>query len=104
MGTDLESLYQQIVQTIDQSIPERWQSASVDILIQDTVVTASGTYIAQRDCAEHSFPVVGSLNRMFMEMRQIIKKDNQNLWSTAHFTVNNKGKFTVEFGYSDKWS
>ncbi|GEM_PF-2897724 len=101
METDIERLYQKIGYTIAQFVPEPWQTASVDVSIKDTVVTMQGTYVLQNDQTQHSFPVPGSISRMFVQLQQLIKKDDQHLWTNARFTIYAKGDFTVEFGYSD---
>lgn len=101
MTTTVEDLSQQIGQVITQAIPKPWQEAFVEVVFEDDVTTTQGSYLAMHDAKRHSFPLPGSINRLFAQLRGMTRRDGASMWVKATFTVQSDKAFTVDFKYVD---
>ncbi|MEI6777806.1 MAG: hypothetical protein WCK70_12980 [Chloroflexales bacterium] len=101
MSATVEGLTQQIGQAITQAIPMPWQAASVEVLFEDDVMTTQGSYLAIHDAKRHSFPIPGSINRLFAQLRGMTRRDGTSMWVKATFTIQSDKVFTVDFKYAD---
>jgi hypothetical protein len=94
-----EDICQQIGQLVAKTVPQPWQTARIHVRFQNGVISAEGTYTRPQESTQHSFPVPGAINHLFMQLRQLVKKDDQNLWTGATFIVEADGRFTIDFEY-----
>lgn len=101
MPATVEDLLQQIGHMIVQALPVPWQQASVEVLFEDDVTTAHGLYLPIGDAEQHSFPVPGSINRLFGHLRGVTRRDGHTMWSKATLIIQSDNSYTIDFNYDD---
>ena len=99
MTPEAEDLCNQIGQQIINAIPEAWETAWVTVKFEPGVVSAQGFYKKHHNTAQYNFRVVGAINRLFARLRELIRKDEQDMWAKATFTIQEDKTFKVDFEY-----
>ena len=65
------------------------------------VVSSKGSYRAEVDGSDHSFPVPGVVNRMFMQLRELTAKSEGEAWRSATYSLDSGGHFNIDLNYED---
>ena len=99
MTSEVETLYQRIAQSIANAIPELWETAWVTVEFEPGVISEAGGYTSLRDKTQHTFSTPNDIGDLFTRLRQLVKRDDRNIWSRARFVLEADGKFRIDFDY-----
>lgn len=112
----LNSIYQKIAQTINETIPEEWSKVLMYGEISDGTGTAFFFYYnpnSELPIYSHDIPEIYSLNeeeyaklwyQLLDELKLLsgeFKNNNQEQWTNLTFTLESTGKFKVDYDYED---
>ncbi|NCC33318.1 MAG: hypothetical protein EOM24_15070 [Chloroflexia bacterium] len=100
MSSTVEELTQRIGSAITSALPEAWHEAYVEVVFEEDVITSHGRYRSAPEGVEHSFPLPGSINRLFQQLRVMTRQADQDMWMQARFTIQSNQHFTIELGYA----
>jgi hypothetical protein len=94
---------QEIMSTIgnkvNQTITDEWINAYIDVDFSEPgTATVNCRYFKVNDSDEYSFDIP-QVYLLFMELREIIKKDDDNKWKRARFNMKKTGEFNMDFTY-----
>lgn len=99
MTPELEELYHEIGQYIADTVPQPWNAAWISVEFEDGVVSSRGRYTVDQNSAQHSFLVTGDIGRLFVRLRELIRKNDRSMWVRATFTLQPGGDFRLDFDY-----
>ena len=102
MSNELESLYQQIADSITAQIPKEWRKVKIIIEFKPGVISSQGSYNMPDDAADKDFVVLGNINRLFSKLRDLTQKDANNKAARMIFTIQPQGKFNLEIAYTSE--
>ena len=97
----IEPLYQQIAESIENAIPEDWNTAKMDAVFFPDSSQYRGEYTRASDGVARSFTTTLAGERAFREIRKLFKESDQPMWGRASFELQSKGKFNMKWGYDD---
>jgi hypothetical protein len=97
----IESLFQMIAESIQDAIPENWDTATMDVIFYPGSSIYLGEYTRKADGAPRSFGTTKSGERAFRELRNKFKESGKQLWGQAYFELHSDGKFDMKWGYDD---
>lgn len=112
----LNSIYQKIAQTINETIPEEWSKVLMYGEIADGTGTAFFFYYnpnSELPIYSHDISEIYSLNeeeydklwyQLLDELKLLsdeFKNNNQEQWTNLTFTLESTGKFKVDYDYED---
>lgn len=117
MEKELQSIYQNIAEKVNEMIPEEWEKFYFYAQVSDT---GGGTYFFYNTPKEEKvfnysweIPYNFEVNQkdfkekrrclydLGKEMRGVFKNHNQDLWYSFTISLERNGKFTVHFDYTD---
>ena len=113
---NLNSIYQKIAQTINETIPEKWSKVLMYGEIGEGTGTAFFFYYPinnENPCYSHDIPEMYNVSeeeydklwyQLLDELKELLaefKNNNQNLWSNLTFTLESTGKYKIEYDYED---
>jgi len=116
MESQLQELYQEIAETVNNMIPEEWERfyfyAQIDESggrvyffyksIRDNSYTYSLDIPKQFNLSELEFNnKEDKLFDLSEQLREIFKENNQELWYSFTLMLDQTGKFSVSFDYTD---
>lgn len=99
MTKSLESLYQQIGETIASVIGEEWSSAWVSIEIAEGVTSFEGGYLSSKEKQKKSFRVNRDLATLLRDLHTSTREAGQAEWNKAVFELFPDGKFRLSYEY-----
>lgn len=99
MNPEIEDIYKQIGQHINQTVPAIWEEAWISVLFEPGVITSQGFYTQKQSPNLQSFRVSGDINRLFLRLRQLMSENESRKWSTAKYTLQANGTFKINFEY-----
>ena len=110
----LNNIYQEIANNANQIIPDEWK----DIFMESEVTKEGGSvfffYTLKKEQGifySHNIPIkfnvskqvykdiLNELYECFKELRKEFIKNNQEVWTTCTFILNDDGKANISFGY-----
>lgn len=97
----IEPLYQQVGDSIQNSIPEDWSSAKMEAIFYSDSITFFGEYVSQVDKRLKDFSTPRDAQRAIREIRRRFQQAGKPLWGQATFEVHADGKFNVKWGYEN---
>lgn len=100
MNEKIESLYQEIADVLFDNIPDNFRQAWISVEMQEDF-GSTGVYYQSEDDQYHYVIPHDALFDLFNEMWMECKNVGQQVWTTATFTIDAKGKFSIDFGYED---
>lgn len=95
----IETLYQQIGQSINAKIPETWVSARLVVEFKPGVISIQGYYLPIQAENEKVFLVGPQLTKLFDELRTQLLLAGQPEWNKASFELKLNGTFEIKFDY-----
>lgn len=97
----LDSLYQQLAQSIHVAIKDDWISAQVDAIFYDESSSYFGEYVRKSDSALLSFATDFDGGSAIRQIRRKFSEAGKPLWGQFCFQLNPDGVFNVKFGYEN---
>jgi hypothetical protein len=91
----IEPFYRQIAESIQEAIPEPWESASLEVIFHPQSSTYDGEYFTTDNARPKSFGVELKLIRSFLGLRELFKNAGKPLWCRARFDLQSDGKFKM---------
>ena len=101
MKASVDGILQQIGARVRATIPKPWTYAVISVRFDQGVVSSKGSYRAEVDGSDHSFPVPGVVNRMFMQLRELTAKSEGEAWRSATYSLDSGGHFNIDLNYED---
>lgn len=117
MEKEMQHIYQEIADTVNQMIPEEWEKFYFYAQISETGGGTYFYYTNQKDSTDyeyiHEIPFNFTVNDAdFTEKRRhlfdladnmlnVFKKYDQELWYSFTMSLESSGKFTVHYDYTD---
>lgn len=92
------ALLQRIGQYIATQITGPWERAWIDVAVEPGAIATAGRYTQPGDPAARSFPVAGSINQAFWQLREVMPTTGQR-WTGARFNLTPDGEFNLELRY-----
>jgi hypothetical protein len=97
----LEPLYQQIAESIENAIPEDWNTAKMDAVFFPDGSQYTGEYTRASDGVARGFATALAGERAFREIRKLFEESDQPTWGRASFELQSNGTFNMKWGYDD---
>ncbi|PFK77603.1 cytoplasmic protein [Priestia megaterium] len=116
MESQLQELYQEIAETVNNMIPEEWEKFYFYAQIDES---GGRTYFFYKYIRDHSYKYSLDILKHFNiselefnneedklfdlseQLREIFKENNQELWYSFTLMLDQTGKFSVSFDYTD---
>ena len=99
MNPEIESIFKEVGSYINSNISEDWESAWIEVEFEPGVISSTGRYKKPGDEKEYSFLVTGNVGRLFLKLRQTIKKGEET-WRKAKYSLQPDGVFKVGLRFS----
>ena len=97
----IERINQQIAESIQEAIPEEWDTAKMEVIFFPGSSTYLGEYTRKADGKARGFATTRSGERAFRELRKKFREAGKPVWGKACFQIQSSGKFNLQFGYED---
>ncbi len=97
----IETVYQQIADSIDESIHEPWSVAWMEGVFFTEHTSYSAEYQPQAGGPPKSFASGRNGRRAFERLRELFKNAGKPLWCRARFELHSNGKFNMNWNYED---
>jgi hypothetical protein len=97
----IEDLYQAIAESMVQTIPEDWSTATFEAIFYPDGSVYEGEYTRKADDVARSFQPATGGSRAFRQLRQRFKDAGKPLWGKARFDLRADGSFNMTWGYED---
>lgn len=99
----IEQLYSVIASQTIQDLPDGWQEAMVvaEIESDDNGVNYGSFIDALGESHWIDFQSAHLIYYAFKRIREIVQKPDEPMWIKAIFTLQNTGKFTLDFSYPE---
>lgn len=101
MISGIEPLYQQIAESIEDAIPEDWDTAKMEAVFFSGSSNYTGEYSRASDGVTRSFTTTLPGERAFRAIRKLFKESDQPMWGRASFELQSNGTFNMNWGYDD---
>jgi len=116
MESQLQELYQKIAETVNSMIPEEWEKFYFYAQIDES---GGRIYFFYKSIRNHSYNYSLDIPKQFNlselefnnkedklfdlseQLREIFKENNQELWYSFTLMLDQTGKFSVSFDYTD---
>lgn len=114
---ELQSIYQEIAETVNEMIPEKWEKFYFYAQISDTGGRTYFFYntLDNRSNYQYSVEIPFEFNidskafdeydtKLFdlsSQLREVFKKHEQELWYSFTMSLERSGKFNIHFDYTD---
>jgi uncharacterized protein (TIGR01741 family) len=116
MESQLQELYQEIAETVNNMIPEEWKRFYFYAQIDES---GGRVYFFYKSIRDHSYTYSLDIPKQFNlselefnnkedklfdlseQLREIFKENNQELWYSFTLMLDQTGKFSVSFDYTD---
>src|SRR5215208_1670959 len=99
MARTLEDIYQEIADSIVESISDNWSKAIVTAEIEDDHGTLQCEYQKTSRSSFVSFDCEYKMYKAFKELRAVFQEEGKQPWSKAEFTLKSDGTFNLSFEY-----
>jgi hypothetical protein len=96
----IETVYQQIADSIVEAIQEPWTTAKVEAIFFADSITFESEYTRKRGGVA-SFATLLRGDRAFRELRKKFKEAGQPVRGQACFVLHDNGKFNMTWGYEN---
>jgi hypothetical protein len=96
----LEILYQQIVDSIKEAIPEPWSSAKVEAIFFSDSIDFETEYVSETG-KFRGFATTMAGDRAFKQLRRRFKEAGKPVWGQACFELQSDGTFSMKWGYEN---
>jgi len=97
----IEHLYEQIAESIQDSIPEEWATAKMEAVFYPDGSQYLGEYTRKSDGVARNFTTDLGGERAFRELRKLFRNAEQPLWGRARFEMTSDGQFSMKWEYND---
>ncbi len=97
----IEPFYQQIAESIEEAISEKWTTAKMDVVFFSDASEYTGEYTRAVDGVARGFATTSAGERAFRELRRLFKECAQPAWGRACFELQANGTFNMKWGYDD---
>ena len=98
MFKTLATLYQHIGHEISKTLPDDWQTAWVQVEMEEKSWSVDCFYSVVDSSVEPCYTELpNSVNTAFRRLRQVASTTGE--WTTATFILKRDGAFTIEYGY-----
>ena len=101
MTEDLETLYNEIANDINDAIEDQWKKAWLEVEMEDDNGELTGKYI-DNDSNEKYFECEYETYKRFRQLWENYKSLEKGPWDRAIFTLTPNGEFTIDFEYNDQ--
>lgn len=95
----IEHIYEKIAISIQDSIQEEWENATMEAVFYPSAIQYTGEYTRASDGVARDFKTDRRGERAFRELRQLFKDAGKPLWGRAIFELTSNGKFNMKWGY-----
>ncbi|GAB1807355.1 antitoxin YezG family protein [Priestia megaterium] len=116
MESQLQELYQEIAETVNNMIPEEWERFYFYAQIDES---GGRVYFFYKSIRDHSYTYSLDIPKQFNiselefnneedklfdlseQLREVFKENNQELWYSFTLMLDQTGKFSISFDYTD---
>lgn len=95
----IEEAYEQIANSMIETIPEEWTAASFQAIFYPDGSVYEAEYIRKGDGKARGFQPAGGGSRAFRQLRKLFKDAGKPLWGSACLELKPDGKFNVKWNY-----
>lgn len=95
----IEQLYGRIAESIQNAIPEEWETAEMEAVFYPNSISYLGEYTRLSDGIARGFTIDLPGQRAFRELRQLFNDAGKPLWGRVCFQLTSVGKFKLQWGY-----
>ena len=96
----IETLYQQIADSIVDAIQEPWSVVTMEAIFYTDSIDFDAEYTRETGQVA-SFGINLATSRVFRALRKQFKEAGQPVWGQARFELRADGKFNMTFGYEN---
>lgn len=95
----IEPLYQQIADSMEESIPEEWSTAWMYAIVYSSHYLYLAEYMTPSSTTPKSYATGRAARRGIESMREEFSRSGKPLWCQAVFVLQSDGKFNLKWGY-----
>jgi hypothetical protein len=97
----IEPFYQQIAESIQESINDHWEAATIEVIFFPQSSDYVGEWFSPGTARPTGFSVDLKAMRAFRGLRELFRKSGKRLWCRALFELRSNGQFKMSWGYDD---
>jgi hypothetical protein len=97
----IEPFYQQIADSIRESINASWETATIEVIFFPQSSEYVGEWFSSGTARPTGFGVDLKAMRAFRGLRELFRKSGNRLWCRAVFEMRSAGQFKMNWGYDD---
>lgn len=99
--TNLENLYNDIANLINESVGNSWIKSWVIAEMEDDNGELTGYFVSSEGSNEETFWTHEDLYAKFDELRRVFSDTEKGAWDKAVFTLSPDGEFSIDFEYKE---
>lgn len=97
----IETLFQQIADSMIDAIPDSWSEARFEAIFYPDSSTYEAEYVRRSDGRARSFQPTSSGSRAFRQIRALFQQAGKPVWGQACFELRVDGTFGMTWGYEN---
>ncbi|MBU2072482.1 MAG: antitoxin YezG family protein [Gammaproteobacteria bacterium] len=113
MFDTVDEIYNHIGQTMFNQLPEKWESAYLEVNLHqvDVSISIGSKYMHEGEVFDFDLDVINGVyksskcNNAFYALYKIMRKNEQDVpWNKARFEITSEGDFTIDFKYDEDFA